>query len=273
MKKRVGAALFFVTGTVILFTLIPTLTVGTAAAQQAASGSGTDLRTVESTDTVSFGVETSAHFSEGSVEAETTFDLRASDEDLNYWTVSLSLPEGARVVSVEDTFGEIEDYEVDGDKLKFETNPGEARESETVRVDYVVEDAIVAKYGNLKIVEVGFVGDDETTDRSTSTRITADDKILSASHPAGFSSTVTDEEVLYRGDGSATVRVAVGDGDEYDRYAVFGDESVDLSEADELYSIVPRTFGFEASVYKHPVVVLDDKEYNETVNKWSEGQY
>jgi hypothetical protein len=273
MGKRAGTFLLVGAGAILLFAFIPVLSAGTPT-HQATHSSDTGLGAAESPDT--FSVSTSARISDGSVEAETTFDLRASDGDLNYWTIRFTLPEGARVVSVEDTFGKIEDYEVDGDKLKFETNPGEARESETVRIDYVVEDAIVAKYGNLKIVEVGFVGYNEAIDRSTSTRITADDKILSASHPAGFSSTVTKRGVVYEGDdgeGSATARVAVGDGKEYDRYALFGDQNVDLSEADSLYSIVPRAFGFEASVYKHPVVVLSDEEYNETVNKWSEGQY
>jgi len=273
MIKRARAAYLFGKGTVLLVTLILALTVGTAAAQQTVSDGGTDLRATESSNTFS-GVGTSAHFSDGSVEAKTTFDLRASDEKLNYWTVRFTLAKGARVTYVEDTFGEIEDYEVEGDMLEFDTNAGEARESETVRVEYVVEDAVVAKYGDLTIVEMGFPGFvSESADTDTLARITADDTILSTSHPAGFTSTVTDEEVLYKGDGSATVRFAVGDQGEYDRYAVFGDDSVDLSEADSLYSIVPRTFGFEASVYKHPVVVLGDKEYNETANTWGEGQY
>jgi hypothetical protein len=232
---------------------MPVLTAGTAAAQQDA-------------DPIS-GIESSAHISDGSVEAETTFDLRDFDQPV-VLELRLALPEDARVTSVKNAFGESLSYEEDGEKVNFEVDTSSGG-SENVRIEYVVEDGVVAKYGDLTIVEMDFAG----YGGDTTAEITADETILSASHPSGFSSTMTKRGVVYEGEGSATARVAVGDEGEYDRYAVFGGEDINLSEADNLYSIIPRAFGFEASAYKHPVVFLSDQEYDQAADGWSDGQH
>jgi len=240
-------------GALLLLTLMPVLTAGTAAAQQG-------------TDPIS-GIESSAHISDGSVEVETIFNLRDFDQPV-VLELRLGLPEDARVTSVKNAFGESLSYEADGDKVNFEVDTSSGG-SESVRIEYVVEDTVVAEYGDLTIVEMDFAG----YGGDTTARITADETILSATHPSGFSSTVTKRGVVYEGEGSATVRVAVGNEGGYDRYAAFGSRDLNLSEADELYSIVPRAFGFEASAYKHPVVFLSNQEYNQAADRWSDGQH
>ncbi|MFW5983975.1 MAG: hypothetical protein ACOCRA_02100, partial [Halobacteria archaeon] len=208
------------------------------------------------------------------VEAEVTFEL-TSQEPINYWGVSLGLPDEGRVESVRDGLGEIEDYETDDGSLEFRTNTGVARETETVTVEYVVENATVESYadGRLRVLEVSFVAFDSGTDGATSARITAEDTVLSASPTDGFEVDVTERGALYDGEGSATVRVVVGGESDapYDRYAVFGD--ADLSEAEDLYRVVPATFGFEPTAYKHPVVVLNDTRYDRIAEDWSEAQH
>jgi hypothetical protein len=210
---------------------------------------------------------------DGTVEAEVSFEL-TSEEPINYWGVSLGLPDGARVESVEDGIGGIEGYEVSDGSLDFRTNTGAARESETVTVEYVVENATVGTYadGRLRVVEISLVGfGSRTANAGTTARVTADGTVLSSSYSDGFDLDVTGDAALYDGEGSTTVRVAVGDGGDYDNYAVFGD--ADLTEADRLHGTVPAAFGFEAAAYKHPVVVLNDTRYDGIADGWSDAQH
>ena len=223
------------------------------------------------------GTENRVHIEDGTVNAEVTFEL-TSDEPLNYWDVALELPDGATVHSVEDSAGGIDGYAVEGGTLEFRTNTGAGRRTETVTVEYVVDDGTVETYagGDLRVVEVGIVGFGSGTDDGdgTTARITADRTVFSASPDASFDIDVTGDEAVYTGDGATTVRVAVGDPPEngYDNYAVFGGET-DLSEADDAYTVVPAAFGFEASAYRHPVVVMNDARYDDIAEGWSDGQY
>jgi hypothetical protein len=219
--------------------------------------------------------ENRVHVEGGTVEGEVSFEL-TSDEPLNYWDVGVEVPDGARVEGIEDSLGTVEDYAVEGETLEFRTNTGVARRSETVTVEYVVDDATVETYadGDLRVVEVGIVGfGSGTADGETTARITAEDAVFSASPDASFEVDVTGEEAVYTGEGATTVRVTVGDSKEggYDNYAVFGDAN--LSEADNTYEVVPAAFGFEAPAHRHPVVVVSDTRYDEIAEGWSEAQY
>lgn len=223
------------------------------------------------------GAENHVRIEDETVNAEVTFEL-TSEEPLNYWDVALELPDGAKVRSVEDTAGGIDEYTVDGGTLEFRTNTGVGRRTETVTVEYAVEDVTVETYagGDLRVVEVGIVGFGTGTDDEdgTTARITADGTVFSASPDASFDLDVTGDEAVYTGNGATTVRVAVGDppGNGYDNYAVFGGET-DLSEADNAYTVVPAAFGFEASADRHPVVVVNDTRYDGVAEGWSDGQY
>ncbi len=212
------------------------------------------------------GAESEIHVSGEDVETELSFVLHANDEPLNYWEATVSLPEDARVESVRDTDGET-DYTFDDGRLEFETNTGVARDSERVTVEYVVEDAIVEEFGGLRVVEVGVVGLGRGD--GTTARVTADDDVLSASAPHGFEAEFDAGGATFEGRGSKTVRVAVGEDDGYENYAVFGD--ADLSEADELHRLVAAAFGFEAPAHRHPVVFLGDDAYEEYGTDWSNG--
>lgn len=218
--------------------------------------------------------ENRVHIDGGTVEGEVSFEL-TSDEPLNYWDVGVELPDGARVEAVEDSQGTVGDYAVEDGNLEFRTNTGVARRSETVTVEYVVGDATVETYadGSLRVVEVGLVGfGTGTADVGTTARITAEETIFSASPDASFGLEATGDEAVYTGNGATTVRVAVGEaGTGYENYAVFGEAN--LTEADEVYDVVPAAFGFEPPAYKHPVVVVTDRRYDEVAEGWSEGQY
>lgn len=220
--------------------------------------------------------ESSLRIDGGTVDANVTFEL-TSDERLNYWEVGVELPDGATVDRIEDSLGEVRGYEVRDGVLEFRTNTGAGRRSETVTVEYTVGNGTVERYagGDLRVVEVGFVGfDGGTVDGRTRATVTAEGTVFSASPEAGFEREVDEDAATYVGDGAATVRVAIGDDDsvgEHRNYAVFGDAN--LSVADETYGVVPAAFGFEAEVHRHPVVVLGDRRYNRTAEAWSRAQY
>ena len=220
--------------------------------------------------------DTEIHIEDGDAEMVTEFELNAPDEPLNFWEVSVDVPEGTSVVSIEDSLGEIQDYELSEGELSFETNTGVARDSETVRMEYVVEGVVTEEYGGLEVAEFGVFGF-RGADAATRARVTVDATIFTVSSGNGFETTLTREEALVEGAGSTTVTVTVGDAEgRYENYAVFEDGtdvSADVSESDSLYDTVPAVFGFEPSVNKHPIVVLPDEEYDEAVNEWSQGQY
>lgn len=219
-------------------------------------------------------------------EVEVEFELTApGDDGLHYWAVEVDVPDNIRVVSLEDGLGEIEEHEVKDGTLRFETNTGVARDSETVRMEYVIEGVVVDEFGGsggLQVVEVSFFGfgtdAGDVRDDTTRARVTADGTLFTSSPVRGFDVELSADEAVYTGSGSTAVRLTVGkDGgvyEDYENYAVFGDDAdADLSEADRLYGTVPAAFGFEPSVHKHPVVVLSDTDYDDEVNEWSDGQF
>ncbi|MCX2819035.1 hypothetical protein EGH25_06680 [Haladaptatus sp. F3-133] len=208
----------------------------------------------------------------GTVEAEVSLEL-TSDEPINYWRAEVGLPDGARVESVTDGLGEIDGYETGGGTLGFTTNTGVARRTETVTVEYVVENATVRRYadGRLRTVDVGFVGFGNGNAQETTARVTAEETVLSTSYADGFDVDVTGDGAVYDGEGASTVRVAVGGYGGYENYAVYGD--ADLSEADRLYGMLPGVFGFESTAYRHPVVVLNGTRYDDVAEGWSDAQH
>jgi hypothetical protein len=218
------------------------------------------------------GTESDVHIENSSVETEMSLELHAGDEKLNYWRASVELPEGASIVSVEDSLGEIDEYEVSDGVLTFKTNTGRARETETVTVDYVVDNAVIEEFGGLRLVEIPLVSFSREKEE-TRVRVTADDEILSTSPAHGFNTELTAEEAVYVGEGGGAVRIVVGEPDkEYGRYAVFGGSN--LSEAEELYGVVPAAFGFGPPVNRHPVVFLGDDRYEEAAGEgWSSGHH
>lgn len=217
------------------------------------------------------------HLDDGEATVEITFEVYGEDPDSLYqrWTTSITVPSSAEIRSVRDSQGEVESYSRNGDQLSVESNTGPLRSKEVFTVEYSF-DATVESHGEFTVVELDLVGfrdsRDDVPDEVTQARITAEDDVLSWSPAPGFRSGHGDDGLVFRGEGSASVRVVVGENDDvHDHYTVSGDQN--LLEADDLYSTVPAALGFAPPVASHPVVVLSDDRYEEEVNPWSAGQH
>ncbi|XGI83639.1 hypothetical protein ACEU6E_10275 [Halorutilales archaeon Cl-col2-1] len=210
-------------------------------------------------------------------EVTASFDLY-SDDPVNYWTTSFGVPEGSRVVSVEDTHGDITDYSLEVSTLRVETNKAERRSKETVEVEFTTSDVVRSRYNGVRVVSLSLSGyedlREDVPDEVTTVAVRSDERILAESHSLGFKSKTEPRRAVYEGEGPVNIYMTVGDGgEEYDHYRLFGDGN--LTRADELYSLVPSVTGFEAETGggRHPVVSLPDDVYDEKVNRWSQGQY
>ncbi|MDY6774688.1 MAG: hypothetical protein SV253_01130 [Halobacteria archaeon] len=210
-------------------------------------------------------------------EVTASFDLY-SDDPVNYWTTSFGVPEGSRIVSVEDTHGDITDYSLEGSTLRVETNKAERRTKETVTVEFTVPDVVRSHYNGVRVVSLSLSGyedlREDVPDEVTTVAVRSDERILAESHSFGFESETEPRRAVYEGEGPVNIYMTVGDGGKtYDHYRLFGDGN--LTRADELYSLVPSVTGFEAETAggRHPVVSLPDDVYDEKVNRWSQGQY
>ncbi len=214
---------------------------------------------------------------DGEATVELTFEVYGEDADAAYqrWSTRITVPSSAEIQSVRDSQGEVTSYSRTGDELSIESNAGPLRSHEVFTVEYVF-DAEVESHGEFTVVELELVGfqdaRDDVPDEVTQARITAEDDVLSWSPARGFGSAYGNDTLVYRGDGSSSVRVVVGEDDGvHDHYTVSGDHR--LTEADDLYSTVPAALGFQPPVVSHPVVVLSDDRYDDEVNPWSAGQH
>ncbi len=218
------------------------------------------------------------HVEDGDVHVEVTFELYAEDPDTRYnrWTTTVSAPESAEILRLEDSNGEIMDYSFEDGGLSFETNSGSPRNKEVVTLEYVDDEAEVESVAGFTIVDVQLLGfsnhRDDVADEVTQARVSADRDVLSWSPSHGFTSAIDEDILVLSGEGSAALRVVVGsDEDGHDHYSVSGGHH--LPEADRLYSTVAAALGFTSPVETHPVAVLPDSRYDETVNPWSAGQH
>lgn len=205
-----------------------------------------------------------------------SFELYSGEGGTNTWTTTWTLPEGAEVVSLSDSRGPITDYRREGSNLVFETNPGPRRPREVVYLKLRLDDVIREEYGDLKLIQLNLPGfsdrQEGVPDEVTQARITTDTRLLSESHSWGTNYSIGNYSARYKGEGGLSIYLSMSDGGtEYDNYVVFGDGNV--SDADELYSIIPSVTGYGIDVNKHPVVVLPDGEYDEKLSPWSEGRY
>lgn len=205
-----------------------------------------------------------------------SFELYSDGKKINYWETSWSLPENSEVLSIKDSQGEIEDYSLDGTTLTFETNQGPRREKEVVDIQFVVHNVVAERYYDLKLVKLQLSGfhdnRPDVPDEVTQAVVTSDERILSESHTFGFDNQLKQHTSMYSGEGPLNIQLAVSDGGEqYEHYALFGEAN--LTEADNMYWLVPAITGFVSPVNKHPVIVLPDNKYDRDVDTWSAGQY
>jgi hypothetical protein len=195
-------------------------------------------------------------------------DRESSNCPVNRWRLSWNLPEDAEIISIKDSLGEVEDYEVEGDKVSFTTTESdERRTSETVKIRMRINRGAQEIYEGLyqrSFSLAGFSGEETTGSLRN-------DNLLSGWTSHGFDTAYSDEYLNFTGEGSVSIRTKFGEGQETKYYEFFGGEPQENTEL--AYEVSVGTTGIVQDFQRFPVASMDSRTFNETVAKWSSGEY
>lgn len=206
-----------------------------------------------------------------------TFELYASSagEKVNYWSTSFIIPEGAQVLGVWDSKGPIANYSLLGTTIFLDTHTGGLRDREVVTILYHLNNRVDRTFFPLQRLNLSLAAftDSRTDvpDEKTFVTVTAPD-IIAYTPSFGFTSQEGDGQVLFAGEGPGGFSLFFGQGQEYDNFVVFG-EDIDVTEADLAYGLIAVITGLVTEYDRHPVVILDDEDYDRELNDWSSGQF
>jgi hypothetical protein len=203
---------------------------------------------------------------EETVKMNTSIQLEC-DEDcpVSRWSLNWNLPENAEIIEIRDGLGEIEDYDRTGRTVSLTTNR-EERYNATVRIQMRIDEPAEEVYDGLyyrKMSLPSFRGE-------TTTGQIKVENLVSGKVGFGFESSFVDEEFRFRGEGPTNIRVNFGEGMENRYYEFFGEDRDNSTEA---YEIAVGTTGQVQNFERFPVAVMDNRTYNEKVNRWSSGEY
>ncbi len=179
-----------------------------------------------------------------------------SDEILDYWEVSLSMPSDSEIIKIKDSVGIIEDYEFVGDELSFKTN---SKRSKTKIVNIIYSVPVKEKYG-FKSSSLGLFGfGNETT------------TILAPNFSYFFVPNAEiqyGEEIKAKGKGPLNAKILFGGEKESEHF--FTNSELNLSELENYYWILEGLTGIEPPT-KFGIAVLSEEEYEGDLEKWSAG--
>ncbi len=191
----------------------------------------------------------------------TTLELD-SERGVNSWNINYRLPEGSEIMKIRDSYGEIEEYTYSNRRLKLETNSGERRHDEYLRINYIItqEDNSFAGLNYRTFNFAGFDGE------RTSGKVEVEN-LISGRISQGFEASYNKSK-NFQGQGPIQFTVNYGEGEDTDYFTFFGDE-LNYSEMDEAYEIALGTVGYQQDFERFPVVVREDFEGQD----WSAGEY
>ncbi|MFB6208608.1 MAG: hypothetical protein ABEJ56_00545 [Candidatus Nanohaloarchaea archaeon] len=197
----------------------------------------------------------------------TTVELECNNPcPVSRWRLSWNLPEDAEILRVEDSLGEIEDYEKNGNSLSITTNRGEPRRRETVKIQMRIDREAKKIYRDLhyrRFSIPSFKGE-------KTTGVFHVEDLISGWIGFGFNTSFRGEEFRFSGEGPTNFRVNFGEGKKTEYYEFFGPKR---EKSEKAYRLSVGTTGLVQQFEKFPVAVMDDKSFNETVNRWSAGEY
>ncbi len=202
------------------------------------------------------------------VSMNTSIELQCDERcPISQWQLTWSIPENSEVLSVRDSQGSIDDYEVKGDKLSITTNSGPPRENETIKVwlekDEDAEEVHDGLYRRTFSIP-SFQGERTTGFVET-------EEMVSGWIGYGFESSFTENEMRFRGSGPTNVRINFGEGQETEYYSFFGKSP--QGDEDQNYRISLGTIQSVPNFKRFPVTVMGEESYNGSVNSWSAGEY
>lgn len=204
---------------------------------------------------------------DGNLDVDAYYTLTNEENERWRTNVDLNLPENTVINYVTDGSDNIS-YTFEDESLTFET-PIIRSDERTFKIDFEVNDVVSEKYEPLKKVELklpGFEGKD------TYGELYKDD-LISWYDDLKYNSSLDDNELKFSGEGSLPLIFYFSEkGNTTENYHYFRDiESIE--EIESLYGLVPEITGIRSPHDKYALLSLNDTEYNEKVNTWSDGVY
>jgi len=210
--------------------------------------------------------EVGADKSQAVFDTKVQLDCSGADCPVESWTLTLNKPNNANITNVEALQGELENYEVHGDKIFVQTKSNRPSRTETVEVSYRIDRDAEEVEDGLYIRTVSLPG---FSGKANSGKVEVED-LISASGSYGFKTGRSNETFKFRGEGPSNVKVSFGEGYETKYYEFFGEKP---DETDIAYEVSIGTLGFDHRSDRLPAAALSNAKYNRTVNRWSSGRY
>lgn len=189
-----------------------------------------------------------------------------------------SLPENSELVSLEDSIGKIENYSVKNNSLSFTTNTGELREKETVKIEYLVKNIREEQFSPLYFAEISLPGS-ENSDLTVEVK---GQRILSFETSTGFNGEIKGEKLKIVGRGPIGFWIYYSSkGIDFNHFVLFNKSNYSnqeltergIREADKLFDVIPIIVGLSLPFEKLPLLVLNQEQYTEHINSYSDGVY
>ncbi len=209
----------------------------------------------------------------------TTIITLESKSPVNSFSLSgFFLPQNSEVISVKDTIGKIKNFSIEGNTISIKTNSGKARLKESIELKYLVKGFRKEEFSPLYFAEASL-----PAEKNSELEIEVKGvRVLSFETSPGFRGQVKDGVLKIAGSGPIGFWFFYSDrGKDYNHYILFNKSSYSdkeleergLNEAEKLYGIIPQVIGVNLPFPKVPMLVLDEKEYSEKINSYSEGVY
>ena len=199
------------------------------------------------------------------VEINTTVTLQCDERcPVNSWRLNYQLPENSEVIEINDSLGEITDYSIQSDLLDIETNRGEKRENETLRINYRIERPAENVKPGLYSRQISLSGFE---DEKTSGVVEAEG-LISGRTNHGFETSFS-EDMRFRGTGPVQINFNFGNGSKTSYYEFFDGE---VEKSDDSYRIALGVVGLQQSYQRIPVAMYDE-DYDDLGFEWSAGLY
>ncbi|MBN2094785.1 MAG: hypothetical protein JW727_01955 [Candidatus Aenigmarchaeota archaeon] len=196
----------------------------------------------------------------GSKIAINTTMVLTSDTPLDYWDLTVIIPEGAQLEKIEDEVGAIK-YTLDGSLVKFRTNQKRA-DVRIVNMYYSVGDW--EKPGGLNHVELNLFGFENETSYAE----------VKGNFPYVFSPNAKVEylesETRAKRTGPLSINLIYGGSQESEHY--FTNSDIDLETVEKYYPLIEGLTGLKVPV-KFGLAILSEEEYGKEYKDWSAGTF
>ncbi|PIU20875.1 MAG: hypothetical protein COT15_05260 [Candidatus Diapherotrites archaeon CG08_land_8_20_14_0_20_34_12] len=192
-----------------------------------------------------------------------------SENAANVFQSKMQIPETAGIISIKDSGGEIKDYTLNEGELTFKTNYSIAKEKEIADIKMKWPDIVDKSYFGLNCSKLSFSG---IKDTETTVDIEGN-KIISFEASAGFDTYYSENKITVKGEGPVNIYLCYSDKGLYFKHYVLFGETVNLSETQDYFDIIPLVLGIMPAFSRFPIVVMNDEDYAKEVNEYSQGTH